>query len=42
VDAQGIERVKRAASFAAIVLTVLPFLLVKHLPLVDLPNHVAA
>jgi len=41
VGAQGIERVKRAASFAAIVLTVLPFLLVKHLPLVDLPNHIA-
>ncbi len=36
-----LERVKRAAAAVAILLTIVPFVIVDHLPLVDLPNHIA-
>ncbi len=41
LDSRGIEHAKRVMALAAIGLTLLPFLLVGQLPLIDLPNHVA-
>lgn len=39
--ARSLERLKLTAAVAAILVTILPFLIVDHLPLVDLPNHIA-
>ena len=38
---QRAERLKRWAAAFAVAMSVLPFLLVDHLPLIDLPNHIA-
>ena len=41
VTPSDLERSKLVAAAAAMLLTILPLVLVQHLPLIDLPNHIA-